>query len=390
MIKRELEEYICSFVGKMPVIAVTGPRQSGKTTVCRALFPNFVYVTLEDIDTRKRAKEDPRTFLHQGDRVGGIIIDEIQQAGELLSYLQTIVDEPSCKTTYIITGSQNLLLHQAISQSLAGRVRLITLLPLSLQELSATSQMPQSVDQALFYGGYPRIYNDHLNPATWYSDYLATYVERDVRQLQHIIHLDAFQHFIALCAGRIGQLVNMTSLANDCGVSVPTIDAWLLLLQASYIIFLLQPYYKNFNRRLVKSPKLYFYDVGLACSLLKIQAMEQLYTFYARGNLFENLVITEFIKAYLNRGIRPGIYFWRDATGNEVDLIFERGPELCAAEIKTSSITNSGYFDGVKKISSWSEGLIKDNFVIYGGVENQQWSKGKFVSWQRVDELLTP
>lgn len=390
MIQRDLEHSILALSEQYPVVAVLGPRQSGKTTLVRSLFSNYTYVSLEDIDVRRRAQYDPRGFLHQGDHTGGLILDEIQNAPELLSYIQTIVDEPDRTTSFIITGSQNILVHEAISQTLAGRVALFTLLPLSLHELKhVPSLTPTSADQAIFYGGYPRIYAHQISPKNWYPDYIATYLERDVRQVKNILNLDSFQHFVLLCAGRIGQILNLTSLANDCGVSVPTISSWLSLLQATYLVYLMQPYYKNFSRRLIKSPKLYFYDTGLACSLLNIQAPEQLFNHYLRGNLFENFVVTELLKSFYNSKQSPRIYFWRDQAGHEVDVIIEKGTELYALEVKASATASYNAFDNIKFLSKITENTQLHQRVVYAGDHNQLWGDYEFVSWQSIDGIMT-
>lgn len=389
MIHRALSEHILTLAQQFPVLAILGPRQSGKTTLAQMLFRDYVYVSLEDLDVRQRAKNDPRGFLQQGENAGGLILDEIQNVPELLSYIQTIVDASQKPASFIITGSQNILVHEAISQTLAGRIASFTLLPLSMNELQAVSLVPKSVDQAILNGGYPRIYAKNIAPSHWYPGYISTYLERDVRQIKNILNLDAFQHFIMLCAGRIGQVLNLTSLANDCGVSVPTIDSWLSLLQANYLIYLLQPYYKNFSRRLIKSPKLYFYDTGIACSLLNIQSTDQLFSHYLRGNLFENFVVTELLKKFYNQGQRPRIYFWRDQTGHEIDLIIEKGTELCALEVKASATASAHAFDNIHFLQKVAQLEKIEQFVVYAGAENQSWKDGSFVSWQLLDGVIT-
>lgn len=372
-----------------PVLAILGPRQSGKTTLAQSLFNNYIYVSLEDIDTRRRAQHDPRGFLQQGDYAGGLIIDEIQHVPELLSYMQGIVDASGKPGQFILTGSQNILIHEAISQSLAGRISIFTLLPFSINELKRnTTSMPISIDQAIIFGGYPRIYASNISPKNWYPDYISTYLERDVRLVKNILDLDAFQHFVLLCAGRIGQVLNLTSLANDCGVSVTTINSWLSLLQATYLVYLMQPYYKNFSRRLIKSPKLYFYDTGIACSLLNIQSPDQLFSHYSRGNLFENFVVAELLKAFYNTKQSPRIYFWRDQTGHEIDIIIEKGENICAVEVKASATASLNSFENIKFLHKIATNISIDQCVVFAGNTSQQWGNEKFVSWQSIDSLI--
>lgn len=388
MIQRDLSAQIHLLAKQYPVLAILGPRQSGKTTLAKALFKDYVYVSLEDLDTRQRAKNDPRSFLQQGSSTG-LILDEVQNVPELLSYIQTIVDATQKPASFIITGSQNILVHEAISQTLAGRIALFTLLPLSISELKHdTALIPKSIDEAILSGGYPRIHAKRIAPTQWYQDYVATYLERDVRQIKNILNLDLFQHFILLCAGRVGQILNLTSLANDCGVSVPTISSWLSLLQTNYLVYLQQPYYNNFGKRLIKSPKLYFYDTGLACSLLNIQSTEQLFTHYLRGNLFENFVVTEFLKGFYNRRQQARIYFWRDQTGHEVDIVIEKGAQLCAVEVKATATASLNAFDTLRFWQKFAGTDKSTQFVAYTGSDRQAWNDGTFIDWQSIGDIL--
>ena len=345
-----------------PVIAITGPRQSGKTTISKMLFPNLPYVSLENLDTRSIAQNDPRGFLKKYE--DGAIFDEVQHAPEILSYLQEIVDSADMKGRYVLTGSQNFALNQHISQSLAGRVSMHTLLPLSLNELKDYSDSISNI----FNGGYPALHKLKIHPVDFYPSYIHTYIERDVRQLLNIENLGKFQTFLKLCAGRIGQVINFSSLATDCGISHTTVNKWLSILEASYIIFFLQPFYNNFNKRLIKSPKLYFYDTGVACSLLGLEKQAQLETHYLKGSLYENIVVLEFIKHRLNLGLQPHIYFWRDRTGHEIDLVTEWGVDVRAFEIKSSSTFHPEYTNGLQYLSKIMK--VKDSYLVYDGAQD--------------------
>ncbi len=378
MIKRTLEAVLKELALQYPVVTITGPRQSGKTTLCRKVFPHLHYVNLEAPDVRLFAVDDPRGFLASYDE--GVILDEIQRAPELLSYIQTIVDEQPRPGRFILTGSQQFEVMNTVSQSLAGRTALLKLLPLSLEELGR-GHLIDSVDRMLLSGFYPRIHAQGLNPTQVMGDYFETYVERDLRQLGAIRDLAQFERFVRLCAGRTGQLLNLQSLGNDVGVSHSTARSWLTLLEASYIVFLLQPWHANVSKRLVKSPKLYFYDVGLASYLLGLEEDNQVSRDPLRGNLFENLVVIEALKYRYNQGKRSNLYFYRDSNGNEVDLIAENGQHLSAIEIKAGATVNPDYFKGLRRF----EGVVSDRWdvacgVVYGGNEIQR----------RTDTLVHP
>ncbi|HLD26836.1 MAG TPA: ATP-binding protein [Patescibacteria group bacterium] len=367
-----------------PVVAVVGPRQSGKTTLVQHTFPRMRYISLEDLDTRSFAENDPRGFLTTYQPP--IIFDEIQRSPQLLSYMQGVIDQNKNPGQFILTGSQNFLLYQGISQTLAGRVAILHLLPLSLEELSYTQYTSKEYIHYLYQGFYPRLYETKLNPRDWYLNYIQTYVERDVRQVKNITDLNAFQRFIAMCAGNIGQLLNLSSLANDCGITHNTAKSWLSLLETSFIIFLLKPHYKNFKKRLVKMPKLYFYDTGLASSLLRIENSQQLLSHPLKGNLFESLVISELFKYRLNRGISTPFYFWRDKVGHEIDCIFETGKKLLPIEIKSGKTITDDYFTNLdywKNLTSAQHACM-----VYGGDEIQKRSDITIFSWRNIPDLL--
>ena len=334
MIHRTLQTTLERLASKYPVITLTGPRQSGKSTLLKHAFPEYRYVSLEDLDMREFANNDPRGFLSTFPR--RVILDEVQRVPSLFSYIQTHVDETDEPGMYLLADSHNFLLMESVNQSLAGRTAILKLLPFSHKEMTDGGVLPNTTNEQIYNGSYPRLYDKHLAPFEFYPYYIQTYVERDVRQLKNIGDLSRFIRFIKLCAGRIGQLLNLSSLAVECGVSVPTINSWLSVLEASYICYLLRPDWNNFAKRLVKSPKLYFYDTGLACSLLDIKSPEQLDLHFARGALFENMVINSFIKQAWNEGRDIDLRFWRDNQGNEVDLLVYDGDKPSAFEIKSA------------------------------------------------------
>jgi uncharacterized protein len=389
MISRQLTPSLRKAAQSLPVVAVLGPRQSGKTTLVRDTFASYRYVSLEDRDARKFALEDPRGFLRAHHNEQGIILDEFQQVPEILSYIQTYVDEYQRPGYFILTGSQNFLLNQAITQTLAGRIALLTLLPLSIAELKHNHRLQAQMEELVLKGEYPRIYAQSLDPVTWYRDYIQTYLERDVRSITNITDLTRFQDFVQLCAGRIGQLVNISSLANDAGVDVRTAKSWLSLLEASYLMFTLQPHHKNFSKRLIKSPKIYFYDTGLACSLLGIESEAQLRSHYLRGGLVENLIISELMKNYYNLNRKPRLYFWRDSTGHEIDCLIEQAERLIPIEIKAGMTINSDFFDGLSYWHTLTEGVYPRGYVVYGGLQNQERSLGTVVSWQNLEAITS-
>jgi predicted AAA+ superfamily ATPase len=380
MIARTIQQKIENLASKFPIVTLTGPRQSGKSTLLRHAFPDYQYVSLENLDVRTFATEDPHGFLKTYPR--HVIIDEAQRVPTLFSYIQTHVDEVDEPGLYILSGSHNFLLMETVNQSLAGRTAILKLLPFSHDEKVSGGILPSTIDEEIFYGGYPRIFDKNISPTDYYPFYLQTYVERDVRMMKNIGDLSAFIRFLKLCAGRIGQLLNLSSLANDCGISVPTASSWLSLLEASYICHLLRPDWNNFSKRLVKTPKLYFYDTGLACSLLDISSPSQLATHYLRGGLFENLVITNFLKRAWNKGYEADLRFWRDSQGNEVDLLlYDGSTHPTAYEIKSGATFNTDFFSGLTKWASLSDTPTTSLNVIYSGKDTLTTSKGTLLAW---------
>ena len=379
MIHRDATSEIKKLARQFKAVAIIGPRQSGKTTLAKYAFPEKPYVSLENPDTRQFAIEDPRGFLHQFPN--GAILDEAQRVPHLFSYLQQILDEHHESGLFIITGSNNFLLQENISQSLAGRIAYLNLLPFSLNELAETGNW--SLNELLFKGAYPPIYDQAVETNSWYNNYIRTYIERDVRQLKNIKDLYTFERFIKLCAGRIGQLLNMSNLAIETGVDHKTISSWLGILESSFVIYRLQPHHKNFNKRIVKMPKLYFYDTGLASALLGIQNPEQLDTNPYRGALFENFVIAELIKKSFNKAQPHRIYFWRDNTGHEIDVIIESANSLFPIEIKSGKTITSAYFSG---LSFWNRiSQQEGGTVIYGGDSYQKRSNGiEVLPWNKI------
>jgi len=387
MITRDLAAHLKYLSGKYPVVSIMGPRQSGKTTLSKIVFPNKSYVNLEELDLRQFASEDPRGFLAM--YPGGAIFDEIQYVPDLFSYIQADVDVANENGKYILTGSQNFLLMEKISQSLAGRVGITELLPLSYDEVHKANIKCEDVFDLIYRGFYPRIFDQDIDPHSWYKSYLRTYVERDVRLLKNITNLSAFNLFLKLCAGRIGQLINFSSMGTECGVSHVTIKEWISVLENSYIVYLLKPHHKNFNKRLVKQPKLYFHDTGLACYLLGIETAHQISTHYAKGALFENFTISELIKNRLNQGKSPNLYFWRDNHGHEVDVIFESLDKLIPIEIKSGKTINQEFLKGV---NYWKEiSKSQEAFVVYAGEKTQKRSDStKILSWTDISEIFSP
>lgn len=301
--------------------------------------------------------------------------------------MQGFIDTHKKKGHFIVTGSQNFALTESISQSLAGRIALLTLLPLSMSELKMAKKLPESLDEALFNGMYPSIYADEAKPFDWYKSYVGTYVERDVRQIKNVADLASFQQFMKLVAARVGQVLNLTALSNDTGMSVPTIKQWLNILEASYIIFLLQPFYNNLGKRLIKSPKLYFYDTGLLCSLLQLQSSEQLFSYHLRGHIFESYIITDLMKQRFNKGVNPNIYFWRDQSDYEVDCIIEEHNRLIPAEIKSTQTFNPHFFEYLTKWNELTKTDPAHNIIIYGGIMSQDTQKGRLVGWKDVSGI---
>ncbi len=385
MIKRALEQKLRYAAKKYPVITLTGPRQSGKTTLLKYIFPDYDYVSLEDPDSRKYAYDDPRGFLSQYRK--GVIIDEAQRVPDLFSYMQGIVDTEKINGMFILSGSQNFLLLQSISQSLAGRASIFYLMPFTKRELegekplelnTADLERRSNKDEFEIYksihtGFYPRIHDKNLEPQEWLSDYFQLYVQRDVRSIINVGDINLFTDFVKLCAGRVGQLLNLSSLAADCGISNMTAQRWLSILEISFITYRHHPYHKNYSKRIIKSPKLYFYDSGLLCYLLGIKKPEDIRQSPYKGNIFESFVISEFIKSAYNRKELPYLYFWRDSTGHEVDMIIEDGQNLIPVEIKSGETFSSSFLDGLNYFINLSGVDANDAFLIYGGKQKMKY-----------------
>ena len=385
MINRSATLTLKKMAKSYPVITITGPRQSGKTTLARFVFAHKPYVSLEEPDQMEFAQEDPRGFLAQ--YPDGAILDEVQRCPALFSYIQGIVDKNKRSGLFILTGSQQFGLISKVTQSLAGRVGLLHLLPFSLGELKANGMAPKSLDDALFKGMYPPIYDRKLSPSSWYANYVLTYIERDVRQMVNVRDLTTFQRFVRMCAARTGQVLNLSGLANDCGITHNTAKAWLSVLEASYIIFLLKPHHRNFGKRLIKSPKLYFYDTGLAAWLLGINDAKQMSIHAMRGALFENLMISELLKGRFNKALASNLYFWRDNTGNEIDVLIEKTGTLIPVEIKSGQTVTKDYFTGLKKWLTIADATTGSSYVIYGGNEGQKRLGIEVLPWRDIAKL---
>ncbi len=384
MINRHLSAKIVTLRKQFPVLTLTGPRQTGKTTLLKSIYTDLPYVTLEDIDNRSQAIEDPRGFL--GNFPDGMVLDEVQYAPDLFSYLQSIVDSKDIHV--VLSGSQNFLLSEKINQSLAGRTAILKLLPFSFDELKKTTHEPTNWETQVFNGGYPRLYAKGIHPTDFYPAYINTYIEKDVRQLKNIENLHSFSQFLKLCAGRTGQVLNIHALASDSGISPNTAKAWLSVLEASYIVHFLQPHHKNFNKRLVKSPKLYFYDTGVACSLLGIESISQLTTHYLKGGLFENFIINEFIKRRLNAGKTPHVFYWLSKDRKEIDLLIEHDSQLVPIEIKSGKTRNSSYFSNLQYWQHLSNEAVDNLIVVYGGDDDLKTQLGNYVGWRNTDAIL--
>lgn len=379
--QRELERA----AKQLPIVTILGPRQSGKTTLVRQTFPNKPYVNMELLHLRDLAKNDPVAFLERYPE--GAIFDEIQEVPSLLSYIQVRVDENQKKGEFILTGSHQVELNEAISQSLAGRTEILHLLPLSLEELSLAG-VEKPLDTLLYEGFYPRIHLDQLNPTKTYASYIQTYIERDIRKLLKVHDLDLFQKFLKLCASRVGQILNKDGLAGDVGVSSRTIGHWLSILESCYIIYRLSPYFENFGKRVVKSPKIYFCDVGLVAYLLGIETVEQMARDPLKGNLFENLVVNELMKARYNRGLDPHLYFYQVAGRNEIDLIYQRGHELVPIEIKSARTFNSSFLTGIKSFKKIAPDRYTDPYLVYSGDEEMKLGDIQLINYRNSARIV--
>jgi len=397
MIARHLEAVLVKAASNYPVVSLTGPRQSGKTTLVRATFPEHEYISLEDIEQRTFATEDPRGFL--GRFRGKVILDEVQRVPDLFSYIQTIVDQQQQTGQFILTGSQNFLLLDRISQTLAGRCSILHLLPFSRSELAGRPMMDMAgvgstiprpaqketgsdLFETMLTGGYPRIHDRNLDPQDWLRNYYQAYVERDVREVLNVDDIEAFGRFVHFCAGRCGQLVNMASLANDCGISHTTVRRWISTLETSFLVFLLRPHYRNFNKRLVKSPKFYFVDTGLLCYLLRIRDPDDLRMHASRGAIFESWVISEALKNFQHRGLDSDIHFWRDSAGHEIDLIIEQAGKLVPVEIKSGETFSAGFLDNLKYWRDLSGQGEAPAALVYGGEKSYRRNDVAVLSWR--------
>jgi len=384
MIERFLKQYLLRDAGYYPVVTLTGPRQSGKTTLARATFPDYEYVSLEESESRLFAREDPKGFLRR--YPGPVIIDEAQRVPEIFSDIQRSVDEDNTSGRYILTGSHNFLLMEQVSQTLAGRCAVLHLLPFSRAELDGSDLGKPKAPPALFCnrstrlnkwetvrtGFYPRIHDQKIPPEIWLSDYVRTYLERDVRSLSNIGDLETFERFVKLCAGRSGQILNYSAIADDCGISVDTAKRWVSILKTSFIIFLLTPHHRNYNKRLIKSPKLYFYDSGLTCFLLGIRDHRQLETHPLRGPLFENFILGEIMKAYMHHRISAPLFFWRDRTGHEIDVIIEEGTKLFPVEIKSGETISRNMLESLTWWCRQADRPLETATLLYGGTDFQE------------------
>lgn len=363
LIKREIQAELEALMAVYPVVTITGPRQSGKTTLARMTYPQYNYCNLENPEVRQLAKNDPNAFFRRFAQP--LIIDEIQRVPQLLSFIQVIVDEKKEKGLFLLTGSHQMLLSEAVSQSLAGRTALLRLLPFSIRELESVD-MRLNRDEQIFTGFMPGIYNNKLDPFKAYRNYFQTYVERDLRQIMQIRSLSNFEHFVRLLAGRVGQVLNLHAISGDLGVSSTTLAGWLSVLEASFLVFRLYPYYENFGKRLVKSPKIYFTDVGLACYLLGIETHQQVTRDPLMGGLFENMVVLEAVKTRLNKGLDPNMYYFRDNNRNEVDLIYKKHRMLIPIEIKAGMTFNENLLKGIKYFQKISD-HAQNGYLAYSG-----------------------
>jgi uncharacterized protein len=378
-IERDIITGINFYKTKYPILAVTGPRQSGKTTLLKELFPDYQYLSLENIDLRNFLENDPNGFFEKYSEF--CIFDEAQRAPLLFSYLQTKVDEDKIMGQYILSGSQNFHLMKNITQSLAGRVAIFKLFPFDFNELKAHHLLDKDYIKAMLKGFYPAIFDRDIPSRNFYTNYIQTYVERDITDLINIHDLRTFRIFLSLCAVRAGQLLNLSNLAKDCGISQPTAKSWLSALENSYIVFLLQPLHNNFNKRVMKSPKLYFYDTGLLCHLLKIKEEDQIRTNPIKGNLFENMIIAEYVKQNWHQNKTEEFWFWRDSAGHEVDLIRQDDYLYDVIEIKSTATITQELFKGISYFASLAKDTIKSQTLVYAGLDNQKRTIANVVSW---------
>lgn len=383
MIQREMSSIAALLLRKYPLLTITGPRQSGKSTFAKMLKPGFEYVNLEDIDHRRFATNDPKGFIERYSK--NIILDEVQNAPQLLSQLQVHTDAIDKNGMYILTGSQNFQLFEKISQSLAGRTALCTLLPFSMTELNELKKV-KSWEEFCWKGMYPRLHHRSIKPELFYPDYITTYIERDTRQIMNIKDLGQFRKFMSLCAGRVGQILNMNDIGNSLGIDNKTVKQWLGVLESCYIIYLLQPFHNNFNKRVIKAPKLYFYDTGIASFLLNIRNTNDLKNHFAKGALYENFIINELMKNCYNKRVQPVFHYFRDSNGNEVDLIIEQSSFTYAVEIKSAKTINDSFFKGLNYYAALSNKKVK-SICIYGGEDQYNYKGHAVMGWKSLDNI---
>lgn len=385
MIGRDAANKLQELAEKFPAIGLLGPRQSGKTTLAKTLFSDKPYISFENQDSLLAASTDPRAFLAKYSE--GAVFDEIQRVPHLFSYLQGIIDEHTSKTgLFLLTGSQNFLLLENITQSLAGRIAFINLLPFSYHELRTTQWSGSTLDFLILHGGYPRLYDKVIEPVDFYPNYILTYVERDVRQIKNINDLSVFQRFLKICATRVGQIVNYASMGNDCGIDQKTVVSWLGILETSFIATTLKPFYNNLGKRLLQMPKLYFYDTGLCCSLLEIENEVQLVNHPLRGALFENFVLVELLKQRFNKGLRNNFYFWRDRTGNEIDILLDKATGAIPIEIKAGATYNKSFLKGIDYWRKIQPGTTQ-SFLVYAGEASFQQQGTEIINWKELNKI---
>lgn len=385
MIKRNLAPYLQKAATQYPVVTLIGPRQSGKTTLAKEMFPNKAYVNLEPLDVRTAAQLDPRKFLRQLPEGG--IIDEIQHAPELLSYIQVLVDEHEITGEFILTGSHQVALHEAITQSLAGRTAMLKLLPLSQAELQAAGIF-HLLDYSLFHGSFPRLYAKSIDPPSFYRDYCQTYIEKDVRSIINVTNLMQFQKFMRLCASRMGQVLTYSTIANDLGMSTHTVKQWLSILEASFLIYQLPPYFENLGKRIIKSPKLYFCDTGLVAYLIDIETQKQIERDPLRGFFIENFVILELIKCRYNQGREPHLYYYRDNNQNEVDVIYKTGEYLIPIEIKSAETFRPEFLKGLKLFRSLAPKRVPKGYLVYAGEQEFEIDDFQVINYKNVHRII--
>ena len=387
MIERDIKALFITYTKEFRAVMLVGPRQSGKSTLVKQTFQKKPYVSLENPDERLLAENDPRAFLSRY-RKDGAILDEVQRVPQLLNYLQEILDNTTEDGMFILTGSNNMLLQESVSQSLAGRVGVLELLPFSHKEILKIKTTKSELVTLVFYGSYPEIYDRNRNPTLWYPSYIKTYIERDVRLIRNIENQSLFIKFLKLCAGRIGQMLNVASLSNECGIDVKTVQSWLSVLESTYVVKLLYPHYQNFNKRVVKSPKLYFYDTGLTCSLLGIKKEEELTLSHFKGALVENYIIMDVLKTIKNKGLNYDLYYWRDNKGVEIDLLIDKGNNnLLPIEIKSAQTYQTSFTKNILKYMGYAN--ITNGLVVYDGkMEMKLQSNVEVCQWKNMDKFL--